>query len=119
MRRIENEHGCTPSRREEKNTNGKSQTPPSLIFQIMDEAAELFLSKTIPTMIAVIIPKMIVALFILLRCYYRLYLNLDSITGGINQIDETVYGPDSGRAMRRRAIHDLYATRFSCFDNFV
>ena len=41
MRRMENEHGCTLSSRDETTTSGRSQTPPLLAFQMIVEAVGL------------------------------------------------------------------------------
>ena len=63
---MEKEHGCTESRRAETRTSGRSHTPSLLIFQMMEEVEELYLSARIPIIAATNAPAMIRSFFILI-----------------------------------------------------
>src|SRR3989344_9383934 len=79
IRRIENEHGCTLSRRADMTTSGRSHVPPLLISQIIDEVTELFFKITNPTIATRTILIVIIIFFIQLWSYVNLNLEFNYI----------------------------------------
>ena len=119
IRRIENEHGCTLSRIAAISTSGKSQAPPLLKFQMIDEVAELFFRITIPTIIKDIIPIVIIIFFIQLWSDYGFNFKFKFVAILVFKINKSINHTDSGWAMRIWVIDDFNISRFSRFDSFI
>src|SRR3989344_3057170 len=80
MSKIEKEQGWTLSKSEAITTNGKSQVPPPLKFQINWAVSELFLRNSIPMKARIIIVRIIISRFIILWRYYRFDVKLQLAT---------------------------------------
>ena len=66
MSRIEKEHGCTLSRREETRTRGKSHAPLLLRFQMIEEVLGLYFKNIIPKIATTMIIKIVIVFFIII-----------------------------------------------------
>src|SRR3989344_4515335 len=118
MRRIENEHGCTLSRAAAIRTSGRSQAPALLALQISVEVAGLNFRIRIPRMNAVTTPPMIRIRF-MLGCYICLYLKLERSVFIVYEIDETIYGTDTGGSVRRRIEDNCNRACLASFNDFI
>ena len=99
IRRIENEQGCTLSRRAEIKTSGRSQVPSLLILQIIDEVTELFLRMTMPTIAIRTILIIIIIFFIVLWSYIHLKLKFNYITVLVFKKNSAFNKADSSRTV--------------------